>query len=98
MVPALWTGWSWQTRFSGLPGSRRYSHLKFNRDWDIPEVYGECYEAVVPKMIRGGLLVADNAINHAATLRPMLDRALADERVDAMIVPIAKGELVCRKR
>ncbi len=32
---ALWTGWSWQTRFSGLPGSRRYSVLKFNRDRDI---------------------------------------------------------------
>lgn len=62
------------------------------------EVYGECYEAVVPKMTKGGLLVADNAINHEATLRPMLDRALADERVDAMIVPIANGELVCRKR
>ena len=62
------------------------------------EVYGECYEAVVPRMVKGGLLVADNAINHEATLRPMLDRALADERVDALIVPIAKGELVCRKR
>ena len=62
------------------------------------EVYGECYEAVVPRMKPGGLLVADNAINHEAILRPMLDRALSDERVDAMIVPIAKGELVCRKR
>ena len=33
--PARWTGWSWQTRFSGLPGSRRYSVLKFNSDRDI---------------------------------------------------------------
>jgi predicted O-methyltransferase YrrM len=62
------------------------------------EVYGECYEAVVPRMTKGGLLVADNAISHEATLQPMLDRALADDRVDAMIVPIARGELVCRKR
>ena len=62
------------------------------------EIYGECYEAVIPKMTTGGLLVADNAINHEATLRSMLDCALADERVDAMIVPIARGELVCRKR
>ena len=61
------------------------------------EVYGECYEAVIPKLVRGGLLVADNAINHRETLLPMLDRALADERVDALIVPIGKGELVCRK-
>jgi caffeoyl-CoA O-methyltransferase len=26
-----------------------------------------------------------------------IDRALTDNRVDAMIVPIGKGELVCRK-
>jgi len=61
------------------------------------EVYADCYEAVVPKMVRGGLLVADNAINHRETLQPMLDRALTDRRVDALIVPIGKGELVCRK-
>ena len=45
-----------------------------------------------------GGLVADNAINHEATLRPMLDRAKRDERVDCLIVPIGKGELVCRKK
>jgi predicted O-methyltransferase YrrM len=61
------------------------------------EIYGECYEAVIPKLVKGGLLVADNAISHQETLRPMLERALADERVDSMIVPIGKGELVCRK-
>lgn len=61
------------------------------------EVYGDCYEAVVPNLVKGGLLVADNAINHRETLHPMLERALSDERVDAMIVPIGKGELVCRK-
>jgi predicted O-methyltransferase YrrM len=48
--------------------------------------------------VQGGILVADNAINHQATLRPMLERALQDARVDALIVPIGKGELVCRKR
>jgi predicted O-methyltransferase YrrM len=62
------------------------------------EIYGRCYEALVPGMVPGGILVADNAINHQATLRPMLDRALQDERMDALIVPIGKGELVCRRR
>ena len=62
------------------------------------ELYGECYEAVLPLLTSGGLLVADNAVNHERTLRPMLDRALADERVDAMVVPVGKGELVCRRR
>ncbi len=62
------------------------------------EVYERCYEEVVPRMVQGGILVADNAINHQATLQPMLDRALRDDRVDALIVPIGKGELVCRRR
>jgi caffeoyl-CoA O-methyltransferase len=61
------------------------------------EVYADCYEAIIPKLVPGGLLVADNAISHQATLQPLLDRALADERVDALIVPIGNGELVCRK-
>jgi len=61
------------------------------------EIYGECYEAIVPRLVKGGLLIADNAINHQETLQPMLHRALTDDRVDALIVPIGKGELVCRK-
>ena len=62
------------------------------------EAYADCYEAVVPNMVPGGLLVADNAINHRETLQPVIDRAQSDDRVDAMVVPIGKGELVCRKR
>jgi caffeoyl-CoA O-methyltransferase len=62
------------------------------------EIYADCYELVVLRLVPGGLLVADNAINHQETLQPLLDRALSDERVDALIVPIGKGELVCRKR
>lgn len=61
------------------------------------EVYGDCYELVVPQLVPGGLLVADNAINHRDTLQPMIDRALTDPRVDALVVPLEKGELVCRK-
>jgi predicted O-methyltransferase YrrM len=61
------------------------------------EVYSEMYEMVVPRLTKGGLLVADNAINHREALQPMLDRALNDDRVDALVVPIGKGELVCRK-
>ena len=61
------------------------------------EVYGDCYDLIIPNLVSGGLLVADNAINHRQTLQPMLDRAQADARVDALIVPIGKGELICRK-
>ena len=61
------------------------------------EVYGEVVELVTPRLVLGGLLVADNAIDHAEALRPMLERAQADVRVDALIVPIGKGVLLCRK-
>lgn len=61
------------------------------------EIYGECYDLLIPNMVNGGLLIADNAINHYRTLKPMLDRALVDHRVDALIIPIGKGELLCRK-
>ena len=61
------------------------------------DVYADCYELVIPKLVKGGLLVADNAINHRESLQPMLDRALSDERVDAQILTIGKGELLCRK-
>ncbi|MDA8037827.1 MAG: class I SAM-dependent methyltransferase [Actinomycetota bacterium] len=62
------------------------------------EVYEACYNVVVPRLVPGGMLIADNAINHRKTLQPMLDAALVDERVDALVVPIGKGELVCRRK
>ena len=62
------------------------------------EIYERCYEAIVPRLVPGGMLVADNAISHRVSLRPVLERALRDDRVDALIVPIGKGELVCRRR
>lgn len=78
-----------------LPGGKDIAFCFLDAE---KEVYGRCYEAVVPGMVPGGILIADNAINHRATLQPMLDRALKDERLDALIVPIGKGELVCRKK
>ena len=61
------------------------------------EIYEECYDLVIPKMINGGLFIADNAINHYETLKTMINKALKDPRVDAFVVPIGKGELLCRK-
>jgi len=60
--------------------------------------YAACYDIVVPRLVCGGLLVADNALSHRETLGPMIDRAIADVRVDALVVPVGQGELVCRKR
>ena len=61
------------------------------------EIYLECYAKVVPGMIKGGLLVADNIISHKEVLGSMVNYALTDERIDAVVVPIGSGELVCRK-
>ncbi len=62
------------------------------------EVYKECYELIIPRMVTGGILVADNAISHYEKLKTLINMALDDERVDALVVPIGKGELVCRKK
>ena len=61
------------------------------------EIYGDCYELVVPNLVPGGLWLADNAINHRQTLQPVIDRALTDRRVDALVVPVGKGLLLARK-
>ncbi|HET6446746.1 MAG TPA: O-methyltransferase [candidate division Zixibacteria bacterium] len=61
------------------------------------EIYERCYEEIIPRLVPGGLLVADNAINHQESLQTVLARAAADARVDSLVVPIGKGELVCRK-
>jgi predicted O-methyltransferase YrrM len=61
------------------------------------EVYSDCYEKVVPKMVTGGILVADNVISHKEILEPFVQRVLNDERVDGLVVPIGSGLLVCRR-
>ncbi len=61
------------------------------------EYYLECFEMVVPCLVPGGLLVADNAISHAAELEDFFKHVESDPRVDSLVVPIGSGDLVCRK-
>jgi caffeoyl-CoA O-methyltransferase len=77
-----------------LPGLREVAFCFLDAEKDI---YLDCYEMVVPNLVRGGLLVADNTISHAEPVQPMIDRALNDPRVDALNVAVDKGVLVCRK-
>lgn len=60
------------------------------------EYYEACYDAVVPKMVEGGIFTADNVISHEEILQPMVDKVLMDDRVDAVVVPIGSGVLVAR--
>ncbi len=61
------------------------------------EVYGDCYDLIIPKLVPSGILLADNVINHADKLEPFTNHALEDQRVDALVIPIGKGILLCRK-
>ncbi|MBY9007322.1 MAG: O-methyltransferase [Candidatus Lokiarchaeota archaeon] len=61
------------------------------------ELYFKCYKKIVPKLVQGGLLICDNAINHKTTLQPMMKFAEEDKRVDTILVPIGKGEFICQK-
>ena len=61
------------------------------------DIYQSCYDLVVPNLVNGGLLLVDNVISHAAFLERFVQNAAKDERVDAVVVPIGKGLLLCRK-
>lgn len=61
------------------------------------DVYPKCYELVVPRLAPGGWFVADNVTSHQAELAGFVAQVLADERVDAMVVPVGKGLLVARR-
>jgi predicted O-methyltransferase YrrM len=62
------------------------------------DVYETCYEVLVPKMVPGAILIADNFTSHRDELQSLLERVLVDDRVDAMVATVGKGELVCRRR
>ena len=61
------------------------------------DVYEASFEILVPKMVPGAILVADNFTSHRDELKSMLERVLADDRVDAMVATVGKGELICRR-
>lgn len=62
------------------------------------EMYAEFYELVAPKLVPGGLLVADNVISHAEDLEDFVEMARQDASLDAAILPVGKGLLVASKR
>ncbi|TET78019.1 MAG: O-methyltransferase [Candidatus Cloacimonadota bacterium] len=76
---------------------QKYNNISFCFLDAEKEIYLDCYQIVVPKMVEGGILVADNVISHREVLEPFINHVMEDPRVDSLIVPIGKGELVCRK-
>ncbi|PYF75004.1 O-methyltransferase [Pedobacter nutrimenti] len=62
------------------------------------EVYEKCFRLVSGHMVRNGLIVADNAIDHYEGIKPMIDLAELDERFDCLMVPVGNGEFICRRK
>ena len=70
--------------------------------------YPAYYELVVPRLVTGGLLLLDNVLLRGAVLDPrdersrimaaLNDRVTADERVDSVMVFVADGLTLARKR
>lgn len=75
----------------------QYSDISFCFLDAEKDVYLDCCELVVERMVKGGILLADNVISHKEVLQPMLDRVEADGRVDSIVVPVGKGVLLVRK-
>lgn len=61
------------------------------------EMYAEIYELVCPKLVPGGLLIADNVISHRQYLTKFLSLVEENPDIDHIILPVGKGLLVCRK-
>jgi caffeoyl-CoA O-methyltransferase len=60
-------------------------------------LYEKVFRMVADRMVRGGILAADNAVSHRDAIKGMLETVEADERFDSLTVPIGQGVLVCRR-
>jgi predicted O-methyltransferase YrrM len=61
------------------------------------DLYEDCYELVIPNMVHGAIMVADNVMSHEDVLGAFLTRVRGDERVDSVVVPVGSGVLLARK-
>lgn len=62
------------------------------------ELYLPLLEPLVALLAPGGVLVADNLLSHAEALAPFRQAAESHAELECVLVPIPRGELLCRKR
>ncbi len=62
------------------------------------ELYLELLEPLVRLLRPGGVLVADNLLSHPDDLAPFRRAAESHPDLECVLVPIPRGELMCRKR
>ena len=65
-------------------------------DIEPPENNAKVYELVVPRLLPGGWLVIDN-VTSPRLQKDLLKRAENDPRVDSVLLPFPKGDLICQK-
>jgi Predicted O-methyltransferase len=80
-----------------LEGIKSLSNLSFCFIDAERDMARAAYETALGLLPAGGIIAVDNAISHAQEFQEFLDDAEMDPRVDALIVPIGSGLLVCRK-
>ena len=90
---------------AGLPASTRFDFVFLDAD---KENYVNYYEAVLPRLRRGGLIVADNVLwsGHVLAPKKKTDRAVVrfnkhvrrDPRVECVMLPVRDGVSLIRKR
>jgi predicted O-methyltransferase YrrM len=82
---------------NALDYATRFDQLAFCfSDIEPPENNAKIYELVVPRLVRGGWLVIDN-VTSPRYQTALIDRAANDPRVDSVLLPFPKGDLICRK-
>lgn len=62
------------------------------------EVYADFLKPLVKLLRLGGLLIADNLVSHAEELAGFRAAAESHPELECVLVPIQRGELLCRKR
>src|ERR1051325_1992692 len=75
----------------------RFENIAFCfSDIEPPEANAQIYELIVPRLVSGGWLVIDN-VTSPRLQTDLLKRAEKDSRVDCVLLPFPKGDLICRK-
>ena len=80
-----------------LDYATRFDEIAFCfSDIEPPELNAKIYEIIVPRLVPGGWIVIDN-VTSPRIQKELLERAHSDPRVDCVLLPFPKGDLICRK-